>query len=509
MNEREIQAEWEWRRYRRRRRRLLVSSVTLAVFVSVVAAFALLGKLPSSFVLSPSPAGPIPPDALFVNTGLARTTVTRAKVVVHSVPSTRDERVNADTPDVVTALLQADPQDGSTQAQFPAAQIQLTASPLGRGRVQVSTVIDPGQAQNVPGGTYRATIQVFAGTEVLQMPLVLYLAPRDGTPALLAFLLLLAGASVGLGVKWITESLSRLAAARWRLEDLRRSMGGDPSSLPLMAAVRLEEIEDRIRRQDTDDLDKAFAPLVSNVLKLRSFATAVRAAEEEVDQQRNLANELDMAGGLDRDFVLSIARAETVRIERFRAVDWPWDDPDATVEGIEALAEHCANATLALSDVTAGRGGAWTLEVLDLFRKGEFDAATALYRNPPLDEGPPPSAETTTSRTSERPRRYFPDSFPVFRGFVAGRPAGLVPWMAQRPRWFAGAASVLVVSLVGLQLQYLGAAGFTGALGDWLGLLLWAAVVELSGVSVLDVLSRLGGGNVSGGGASRPPSATR
>lgn len=53
---------------------------------------------------------------------------------------------------------------------------------------------------------------------------------------------------------------------------------------------------------------------------------------------------------------------------------------------------------------------------------------------------------------------------------------------------------MLVVSVVGLQLQYLDSSGFSGSLGDWLGLVPWSAAVELSGVSVLDVLGRLGGG---------------
>jgi len=83
--------------------------------------------------------------------------------------------------------------------------------------------------------------------------------------------------------------------------------------------------------------------------------------------------------------------------------------------------------------------------------------------------------------------------------FCRIRIAWLVPWMARRPRVFAAAASVFVVTLAGLQLQYLYASDFAGELGDWLGLLLWAAVVELSGVRIrcaLDVFGRLGPTNV-------------
>lgn len=57
---------------------------------------------------------------------------------------------------------------------------------------------------------------------------------------------------------------------------------------------------------------------------------------------------------------------------------------------------------------------------------------------------------------------------------------------------FAALASVLVVGLVGLKLEYLEEPSFHSHMGDWLTLFLWAAVVELSGVSVLDVVGRLG-----------------
>jgi hypothetical protein len=61
----------------------------------------------------------------------------------------------------------------------------------------------------------------------------------------------------------------------------------------------------------------------------------------------------------------------------------------------------------------------------------------------------------------------------------------------------AGAASVLVVATVGLQIQYMNSTSFTGSLSDWLTLLLWAAIVELSGVSLLDVVGRLSGGRTA------------
>ena len=512
IDERDRQAEYEYLRYRRRRLRQFVGGVVLAALAVALIVLAALDELPA-VDLSPKPPTARPENALFVNAGLSRATLTRTKVVAYDASPQGQDGNATPTPDVVSALLEADLQDPKSEDQLPAAAVQVSASPIGRGRLQLSAVVDA-EVGPASGGTFLGTIQVFSGNQVVDTPLVVYLAPRDGSRAALAVFLLLIGAVLGLAVKWITESLTRLAAARWRLDDLRRNIGGDRDALPLMATARLEEIEDRIRRQDTENLDEAFGPVVSNLVDLRSFAASIRAAEDEIREQRRLAQDLDEEEatgvvGLDRDFAESIVRAETTRIERLRAVDWPWSDGDKTVADLRELADQCRTATLALSDALNGRSNDATFHVLDFFRKGNFSEAVELYRLPPseLPEAKAPQLVERKPRPSGRSRFWAEPDF-VFQRFPGARSAGLVPWMAQRPRWFAGAASVFVVSLVGLQLQYLDANGFTGELGDWLGLLLWAAVVELSGVSVLDVLSRLGGTAPSAGGGPRVGSPT-
>jgi hypothetical protein len=498
--------------YRRRRRRLIGAAV-LVILVLTLGLLKVLGRLPS-VPLFPAPPSNIPEDALFVNSGLSRSTLTRTKTI--SYDSSQQESSTAApgyASDVVTALLESDLRDQGSNDQFPASLVQLSASPSGRGRIQISAIINPGPQPKPTGGTYRGTIEIFAGTQPLRVPIVLYLAPRDGPLAAFAFLLLVIGATIGLAVKWITESLSRLAAMRWRVEDLRRSLGGNSDGLPLMAAVRLQEIEEAVRRQDTDEnLDKAFVPLLSDVSNLRGFATAIQDAEREIQTQRDFRYSLDWDGEssdtLDADFIESMARAESSKIERLRALNWPWKDPAQTVEAAQALARQCSTATLALSDVTAGRATSTTFEVLDLFRKGNFAEAVELYNQPRKAEDLQPS-EAKTKVKKERPRRFSSLVEHSMRiPFSEYGPRGLVPWMAQRPRAFAAAASVFVVSLVGLRLQYLDAADFAGGLGDWLGLLLWAAVVELSGVSVLDVIGRLGTSNVRGSSTSRRISPT-
>ena len=497
---------YQYRRRRRRRRQVIGLSV-LIILIVTLGLLQRLGKFPS-ITLSHQPPMNIPEEALFINSGLSRSTLTRTKVLSYDFKPPETSTADQDySPDVVTALLEGDLTDPENNNQFPASLVQLSASPTGRGRLQISTIVSPSQQPKPPGGTYRGTIDIFAG-QILRVPIVLYLAPREGPLAVIAFLLLVTGATIGLAVKWITESLTRLAAASWRMEDLRRSLGVSPDTLPLMAAARIQEIEEAIRRQDTDDnLDKAFAPLVSNISNLRSFATAIQNAEDEIRNQREMGYSLawdEEESTVEQGFVETIARAESTRVERLRAVDWPWKNPSETVKQAQTLADQCSTATLVLGEATSGRVNAITSKVADLFRKGSFEDAVTLYRQPlPSDVTPPSEVATTPKKDRPRKFRPFGESRIIrFEELKAG-PRGLVPWMARRPRAFAAAASVFVVSLVGLQLQYLDAAEFAGKLGDWLGLLLWAAVVELSGVSVLDVLGRLGTTNMRSGNPSR------
>ncbi len=488
--------------YRRRRLRQMIGLSALLILVLTLGLLKFFGKLPSIALSHHSPSN-IPEDALVVNSGLSRSTISRTKAINYEFkPQEPSTGALGNTPDVVTALLEGDLRDEANN-QFPASLVQLSASPSGRGRIQISTLVNLNQEPKPAGGTYRGTIEIFVGTQVLRVPLVLYLAPRDGPLAFIAVLLLVIGATIGLAVKWITESLTRIAAASWRAEDLRRSLGSRGNAMPLMAAVRLDEIEDAIRRQDTDDnLEKAFAPLLSNVSHLRSFATAIQNSKSEIRNQLELRYTLDLddesSDTLDRDFVESIARAESTRIERLRAIEWPWKNPTETIEEAQRLEDQCSTATLALNDAVAGRADSTTLKVLELFRKGSFSDAVTLYNEKP--ELAPPSDVTPKEKTKKKAHRprFFSSVAEYSRiyPFPGYGPRGLVPWMARRPRAFAAAASVFVVSLAGLQFQYLNAPDFAGELGDWLGLLLWAAVIELSGVSVLDVLSRLGTTNV-------------
>jgi hypothetical protein len=104
----------------------------------------------------PSPPLNIPEDALFVNSGLSRSTLTRTKAISYDFkPQESSIGVPEHAPDVVTATLEADLRDPETNNQFPASLVQLNASPSGQGRIQISTIINPSQQPKPAGGIYQ------------------------------------------------------------------------------------------------------------------------------------------------------------------------------------------------------------------------------------------------------------------------------------------------------------------------------------------------------------------
>ena len=303
---------------------------------------------------------------------------------------------------------------------------------------------------------------------------------------MLAFLLLLLGAIFGLSVKWVTEALSSLAAARWRYDSIMQRLGRSLDELPTSAVDRLNDIRSSIGRQDVSNLDGSFASLESALGPLRKFSGDIKdinfyiARQEDYRGRRNLPVE-------------AVVGEERRHVKDLLGQEWPWPDPDATEKSVKLLSDQVRIATRAIE---AGQA-----DVVRLFAEGDFVRAVELFGKPsalgadhPVADNNPPDAAAQTSAGDSYGEPWIPGPGPRHILPNGRWLAFFIQWMTERPRTLAAAASILVVSIVGLQLQYLNSTSFDGSLADWLSLLLWAAVIELSGVSVLDVVGRLSGG---------------
>ena len=423
----------------------------------------------------------LPADTLIADFGLQRDNLTRSILV-----STGTTAVSA--PTTLTAKLSSDLLAYPRLAQFPADQITLTATPAGPAQIQIVAILNPVNPYRVGDGLFKGTISVYTGSKILHVPIAAYLEPKSGFRALLAFLLLLLGAIFGLSVKWVTEALSSLAAARWRFNAIFQVLAGHRGGLPTSVEDQLTEIGNRIKRQDLSDLDELFKPLESARGPLREFSDNIGNINDDISRQEGLAFRRDFRRLPIDDVVLEERRH--VRVLRGR--EWPWKNVQDVLDEAKQLGEYVKDATKAMNQ---GR-----LDVLRLYQDGNFVEAYKLSSTPPLK--PQDSRKDGERLDAEQSQ---PSADWIDYSIVAGEPSyisrwlmrrdsrGIIQWMTERPRTLAAIASILVVAIVGLQLQYLNSTSFDGSLAQWLSLLLWAAIIELSGVSVLDVVGRLSG----------------
>jgi hypothetical protein len=463
------------------------------VLLLIVAGAVVLGiaqGLPGQSAYNGPPVSGFPAGTLFVNFGLDRSSLTRS-VVVSSGSGL------SPAPSVLVARVTNDLIQDSGAKQFPADQITLTATPVGSQSIEVVATLSPMNPEKVGDGLFKGQIDVYTGSETFHIPLYVYLTPKSGFRATAAFLLLLLGAALGLSVKWITETLSDLSAAHRRYMRLRGGLG-DLKSLPDDAAAMLDEIGDRIKSQDTGQLDDLFKPLEKDRRSLRAFGAAIGEVNVNIQEQEDgAAQEQGNGNNPVLSLVMIIADRERMEVRKLQTTKWPW--PEVT-EGETVLEKASGLSRQSLIASAALSAPGQFEDVLYKFQRGEFGEAEMEYLR---QNRPEANAESSamplaaSPETADKTRKT-----QALRGRILLRPQppeppredkSLTEWITKRPRAMAGAASVIVVAIVGLQVQYMNSTSFTGSLSDWLNLLLWAAVIELTGVSLLDVVGRLGG----------------
>ncbi len=462
----------------------LVRLVILLSLLAAIIALAATGSLPWQAPYHGPLATDFPRNTLVVDFGLQRVSQTRSILVPTG-------NASASTPAILTARLSSDLVEHAKFHQFPANQITLTATPVGPSQVEIVAILNPVNPDKVADGLFTGSISVYTGSQTLFVPMAVYLAPKSGYQAMLAFLLLLLGAIFGLSVKWVTEALSSLAAARWRYDSIMQRLGRSLDELPTSAVDRLNDIRNSIARQDVSHLDGTFVSLESALGPLRKFSGDIKNINDDIARQEEYQRR---RGNLP---IKAVVHEERRQVNDLRNQEWPWPDADAMGRSVKLLSDQVRAATRAIE---AGQAN-----VVRLFAEGDFARAVEesgklsalgadhlVADDHPADAAAQPSAGDGYGEpwiVEPAPRHLLPRG--RWLSILGAR--GIIQWMTERPRSLAAAASILVVSIVGLQLQYLNSTSFDGSLADWLNLLLWAAVIELSGVSVLDVVGRLSG----------------
>jgi hypothetical protein len=293
-------------------------------------------------------------------------------------------------------------------------------------------------------------------------------------------------------VKWVTDSLTPLASLRRRFERLRHSLtarGGRTADLPNDLKSHLDEIEACINSQDVATLERTFAELESEKESIAAIALLLNRIRGEIADHATKIGELWREGcpvRVIRDLE-AVVGVEFGLLSDLRNRSWQagmagtYLAEVAELRGQVALVGSFVDRYPYHSDLSALQGARSALLHGD-FKHARKPIEEALRED--VGKLPVPAWERRTGK-----RVMTLDKGERERHKTAGK-----IWLFRNARPLVAVSSAVIVAFVGFSVQYLNDAAFQDDLDDWLNLFLWAAAVELSGVAVLDVISRLSPG---------------
>ncbi|MDQ3789859.1 MAG: hypothetical protein M3422_21780, partial [Actinomycetota bacterium] len=357
-------------------------------------------------------------------------------------------------------------------------------------------VVDPSGAAPVPEGCYRGHLTVYRnGAEPRRRDVVVDIADREKWSAVVAFAVLLIGALVGLAIKWITESLTPLAEARRRFgrsRNLLANKGYTDNDLPTSLRTLRDEVEQHLRHQEITDLKDKFRRLETAIDVSAPAIAVIHEIRTRIEDQRGELERLWRAGLPDHavNRLANLLQSEINQLNDLRNQPWNAESGAARLTETNLLRNHVevVNNFMAVYPDYAGQDHAETVanDIGSLLANNNVEGAAASLNTL---VGPASRKNTRENWVERSGTRHWPKDVESPRQKTA-RDA----WLIRNARLIAALVSALVVTVVGFSVEYLDNRGFEDNMDDWLGLFLWAAVVQLSGVSVLDVVAKLSAG---------------
>jgi hypothetical protein len=483
---------WEVARMRRRRASLLVGGFAYGVLAIGAGIYVLAHNEPP-----PPTAGN---DTIVLSFGFDRDPITREYTTAIDAPAGAEEQ------EAIAVRFRSDLRSAERSSQFPTSQITIGVTRLAGDRVNLALTANPWSPETVPSGVYGGTVEINNAGTITAVPVQVVLEGRDRVWALLAALLLIAGSVLGLLVKWITESLTPRAGMMRRLANLRRAIGygEDGTNLPVAVRMDVDDLQDRIELQDFARAEELFKKFDVNRLKLADISSRFDVLYDQLAEQSRVVDRTVAGLGRDDDLLLNgMLDAQYRSLLELQGAPWP-DHEKEIISATTQLRTQFGVAANAVLAYLKNRPDRDLRRVLSTFQEGNFEQAVEDYRRYQEQRLQMAVSDADEAREVAQGSAGQESSSSIAGSYKQGvRDPEALSWIFRNARPIAAFASVIVVSLVGLKMEYLEKQSFDGSLGAWLTLGLWALVVELSGLSVLDVVGRLGG-NAVGGTTTKP-----
>jgi len=407
-------------------------------------------------------------------------------------------------PEVVSAALQGDLLGGEVK-QFPAVQVGVAATNVGRSGLLINVNANPTTPDDVAPGTYEGTIIVDRsdGSNV-PLGITVSLLPRGDVGAKVALALAL-GALGGTLIKWLDESFTPLAALRRRQRRVEIYLREHIRDLPEGVRLRLQDVRGAIASFDVEGVSGTLEQIGENQDTLVEFARGVDAMNDQIARQRRLLDSPNASA------VMNAIAIEVAFVSELRSRIWPWENAQEVRDEVHRAVRRSRELTTAMRLAALTRAPEEQRRLDDIVRRflrlGEDALGSALEETEPIEEVTrrpsrirrrmvtdrlEPSASLAEGTASvpqpqapaleEEPVTHPPESFPR---------RTLSIWLLDNAWWITLFIVALVVIFVGFQTQFIDNPAFEGDGADYVALIAWALAIQVAGGTIIDTVGKL------------------
>ena len=427
------------------------------------------------------------------------TTTTTTAAAAATTTTNEDPR-----PEVVSAALQGDLLGGE-DTQFPAAQVGVSATNVGRSGLLINVNANPNTPDDVVAGTYTGTIIVDRSDKSnVPLAITVSLLPRSGAVALKVALALALGAFAGTLIKWLDESFSPLAALRRRQRRVEIYLREHIRDLPEGVRLRLQDLRQAISSFDAEGVIGTLEQISENQDTLVEFARGVDAINEQIEKQRRLLDDPSASA------VMNAIDIQVAFVSELRSRIWPWENAQEVREEVQRAVRRSRELTTAMrhASLTKAPEEQRRLDyiVRRFLRLGEDALGSAIEETQPIEEATRPSrirrrplaerAEPGASLAEGTPSPPQPRAPVLEEEPVTHPPEGfprrtLSIWLLDNAWWITIFIFALVVVFVGFQTQFIDNPVFEGDGADYVALIAWALAVQVAGGTIIDTVGKL------------------
>ncbi len=425
-------------------------------------------------------AAAVPGQMVQVNFGLDREPLTRSTSISFAVPEGGALR------EATVELLGDLRATRSGGPAFPASQI-TTAAAVSGDTVRVTLVVEPTEPERVADGAYRGTIRIGGdGVASTDIPVTISLASKGDAPLRWAAMALLLGALTGATVRWLNDAgvqLGRLER-RWQrhlsiLPDANVDLPQELATARREARLALD-LRDEQAAEAAIELAEALAPSASLAPRLAELRRIIELQEELIagSPLELTLGRLISASRLERDFVLRRQITDPEGMEQ-RSLD-------SIVRLTRAFDVIRASVSFEQGHIRPAddREAQRVNEGLRLARRlivtNKWEQAGDVLEELGLPDNQP--VDKVQTRFAIDGSRWSIRNVSVAKVRV---------FLFLHIRGVVGLATALLIMIIGLDQRFFGAASFTNEFRSYFGLFIWAAGIQLVGIEVAQLASRL------------------